>query len=218
MLGATLADTMKLTDFLISRQYGLSRNISIDHEKIHFHDIQITMKIKDWNIVEIQKFHDFISRYTFPKNEELKKDDRKGIRSNIPEPQILIQKKTEQLSENSPIIAMYLYEKSQLAGDSLLHIRSINKFEQMWLPYFINFRLERRDNPRVHKGQLFEYCQSTDINFSYSLSDSQLENDARIRILSFAFNSYVLLMYIFDKDNLPQEEILTFIDNIQSST
>jgi len=208
---------MKLTEFLISRQYGLSRNISIDNERIRFHDIETTMEIKDWNIVEIQKFHDFISRYTFPKKEELKKDDQKGIRSNIPPPQILIQKKTERLSENSPVIAMYLYEKTHLTGDSLLHIRSINKFEQMWLPYFINFGSERRDNPRVHKGQLFEYCQSTDINFVYSLSDSQLENDARIRILSFAFNSYVLLMYVFDKDNLPQEELLTFIDNIKSS-
>ena len=83
---------MKLTDFLVSRQYGLSRNISIDDERIRFHDIQTSMEIKEWNIVEIQKFHDFISRYTFPKNEELKKDDRKGIRGNIPAPQILLQK------------------------------------------------------------------------------------------------------------------------------
>src|SRR5690606_22762468 len=111
-----LANTMKLTEFLESRQYGLSRYISIDNERIRFHDIETTMEIKDWNIVEIQKFHDFISRYTFPKKEELKKDDQKGIRSNIPPPQILIQKKTERLSENSPVIAMYLYEKTHLTG------------------------------------------------------------------------------------------------------
>jgi hypothetical protein len=137
---------MKLIDFLISRQHGLSRNISIDNERIRFHDIQMTLEIKDWNILEIEKFRDFISKYTFPKNEELSKTDRNGIRSNIPEPQVLIRKKIEEQSENNPVIAMYLYEKSQLTSDSLLHIRSINKFEQMWLPYFINYRPERRDN------------------------------------------------------------------------
>lgn len=210
-----MTETMKLTDFLTSRQHGLSRNILIDNERIHFHDIQTIFEIKDWNIIEIQKFHDFISKYTFPKNEELTKTDRNGIRSNIPEPQVLIRKKIEGQIENSPVIAMYLYEKSQLTGDSFLHIRSINKFEQMWLLYFINSRLERRNNPRVHKRQHFEYCLSTDINFSYSLSNSQIENEVRVRILSFAFNSYVLLMYVFDKDNLPQEELLTFIDNIK---
>ncbi|MCR9017066.1 hypothetical protein [Aquiflexum gelatinilyticum] len=209
---------MKLTDFLISRQHGLSRNISKDNERIRFHDIHTTLEVNEWNILQIECFRDFISKYTFPLNEELSKTDRNGIRSNIPEPQVLIQKKIKEKSESNPVIAMYLYEKSQLAGDSVLHLRSINKFEQMWLPYFINFRPERRDNPKVHKRQFFEYCQSTDINFKYSLSDSQFESDGRVRTLSFAFNSYVLLMYVFDKDNLTQEELLTFIDNLKSST
>ena len=209
---------MKLTAFIISRQHGLSRNISVKNERIHFHDIHTTMELNEWNIIQTQCFRDFISKYTFPKNEELSKTDSEGIRSKIPEPQVLIQKKIKERTESTPVIAMYLYEKSQLTGDSLLHIRSINKFEQMWLPYFINFRPERRDNSKVHKRQFFEYCQSTDINFKYTLSDSPLENDGRIRILSFAFNSYILLMYVFDKNNLNQEELLTFIDNIKSST
>ncbi|MCC6371263.1 MAG: hypothetical protein IT236_09690 [Bacteroidia bacterium] len=209
---------MKLTDFLISRQHGLSKNILVDGESIFFNDIKTTLEIKDWKRVDVQIFRDFVSKYTFPKNEEFSKKDRDGIRNNIPEPQILIQKAVDGQTDNSPLIAMYLYQKSQLTGDSLLHIRSINKFEQMWLPYFINFNPTKRDNPKVQKKDFYEYCVSTDINLQYTNSDSPEINNARLRVLSFAFNSYVLLMYAFDKNNLTQEDLLTLANNLKSST
>jgi hypothetical protein len=208
---------MKLTDYLISRQHGLSENILIDNKTIYFNNIHATLEINEWEIVVVKVFRDFISKYTFPKNEEFAKKDREAIRNNIPKPQVLIQKIADGQTESGPVIAMYLYHKSQLTGDSLLHIRSINKFEQMWLPYFINFSVPKRDNPKVQKRQFYDFCQSTDINFNYKLSDSPEENEARVRVLSFAFNTYVLLMYVFDKNNLTQEELLTIIDNIKSS-
>ncbi|MBS1635685.1 MAG: hypothetical protein JST26_07155 [Bacteroidetes bacterium] len=202
---------MKLTDFLISRQQGLSKNITVDNETIYFNDIDTTLEIKGWDHIDKQKFRDVVSKYRFPENEEFSKKDWDGIRHNIPEPQVLIQK------HDGPVVAMYLYQKSRLTGDTSLHIRSINKFEQMWLPYFINFKPERRDNPKVYKRQFFEYCQSMDINFKYSFADSQFEHEARVRILSFAFNSCVLLMYVFDKGNLTQDELLVFIENMKDN-
>ena len=173
----------------------------IDNERICFHDINTTLELKGWNVLEIQKFRDFISKFKFPKNEELSKTDRNGIRSNIPEPQVLIQKEIDDKSDNNPVIAMYLYEKSQLTSDSLLHIRSLNKLEQMWLSYFINLIVLKRDNPKVQKRQFYDFCQSTDINFNYKLLDSIKEIEARVRVLSFAFNTYILLMYVFDKND-----------------
>jgi hypothetical protein len=209
---------MKLTDFLISRQHGLSKNIFIENKTILLQDINAVVELRDWNFCDMNQFNDFKSKYIFPKNEEFSKKDREGIRQNIPTPQILIQREGR-TSDSRPLIAMYLYHKSQLTGDSLLHIRSINKFEQMWAPYFINFVSMKRNNPKVFKREFHEYCQSSDMEFTYSSSDNSKTNSGRLRILSFAFNDYVLLMYVFDNydyDNeLKQDDLNTFAESIK---
>src|SRR5688572_25617394 len=159
---------MKLTDFLISRQHGRSKNILIENKTILLQDINAIIELHDWSFYDMNRFNDFIAKYIFPKNEEFSKKDREGIRQNIPTPQILIQREDDTSEGSGPLIAMYLYQKSQLTGDSLLHIRSINKFEQMWVPYFINLRVSQRNNPKVFKRGFYEYCQSSDIEFTYS--------------------------------------------------
>jgi len=211
---------MKLTDFLISRQYGLSKNIVFKDQTIIFDDINSAFLLGDWNLYDVNRFDDFISKYVFPKNEEFSKKDREGIRQNIPRPQILIRKKIETSEGNSPIIAMYLYQKEQLIGDSLLHIRSINKFEQMWIPYFINSRPFKRDNPKVFKKEFYEYCQSGDIEFTYQFSDAPTIDSARLRIVTFGFKGHVLLAYVFDKpDNeLTQEDLNLFVNSIRATS
>jgi len=208
---------MKLTDFLISRQHGLSKNIFIENKTILLQDINAVIELRDWNFCDMNQFNDFKSKYIFPKNDEFSKKDREGIRQNIPTPQILIQREGG-TSDSRPLIAMYLYQKSQLTGDSLLHIRSINKFEQMWAPYFINFVLMQRNNPKVFKRNFYEYCQSSDMEFTYSSSDNSKPNSGRLRILSFAFNDYVLLMYVFDNyDNeLKQDDLNIFAESIKT--
>lgn len=210
---------MKLTDFLISRQYGLSDNVIVDDKAILFKDVNAKMDLQNWSVLESIKFSDFISQYEFPKNEEFTKKDKEGIRQNIPRPQILIQKNNSMSNNNAPLIAMYLYKKAQLTGDSLLHIRSINKFEQMWFPYFINLNLSKRDNPKVFKKGFYEYCQSGDINFNYNKINDKTNQTARLRILSFAFNQNILLMYVFDRhqNELDQDALNVLLDSIKSN-
>lgn len=209
---------MKLTDFLVSRQSGLSENIIIENKKILLQDINAVIELHDWSFYDMNRFNDFITKYIFPKNEEFSKKDREEIRQNIPTPQILIQKEGGTSEDSNPLMAIYLYQKARLTGDNLLHIRSINKFEQMWFPYFINLGLSQRNNPKVFKRIFYEYCQSSDMEFTYSLSEDSDSNSARLRIISFAFNEHVLLMYVFDKyDNeLKQEDLSLFADSIKA--
>jgi hypothetical protein len=211
---------MKLTDFLISRQHGLSKNIVYKDQTIYLEDINSAFQIDDWNFCDANRFENFISKYAFPKNEEFSKKDRERIQQNIPRPQILIQKNCETSEGGSPIIAMYLYQKEHLTGDSLLHIRSINKLEQMWLPYFINVRLFKRGNPRVFRKDFYEYCQSGDIEFTYQFFDAPTIDSARLRIVTFGFKDHVLLAYAFDKmDNeLTQEELNVFVNPIRATS
>jgi hypothetical protein len=208
---------MNLTDFLISRQHGLSENIVVENETVLLKDINAVIELHHWSFCDIKRFNDFVSTYTFPKNEEFSKKDRDGIRQNIPRPQILIKKQDGTPRGNNPIIAMYLYQKAQLTGDTLLHIRSINKFEQMWIPYFVNLQTFQRSNPRIIKKEFYEYCQSSEMEFTYKfLYDSKVDS-ARLRIITFAFNNYILLMYVFDKNEneLTQEDLNLFIDSIK---
>lgn len=209
---------MKLTNFLISRQHGLSENIVIENETILLHDINAAIELRNWSLYDMRLFNDFISRYIFPKNEEFSKKDREGLRENIPRPQILIQRRDGTSERSRPLIAMYLYHKSQLKGDSLLHVRSINKFEQMWVPYFVNLGLFQRNNPKVFRRGFYEYCQSSDIEFTYSTLDDSTANSGRLRIMSFAFSDHVLLMYVFDnvENELNQEGLDLFADSIKA--
>jgi len=211
---------MKLTDFLISRQHGLSKKILIENKTILLQDINAIIELHDWSPNDMNRFKLFIAKYIFPKNEEFSKKDREGIRQNIPTPQILIQREGGTAEGSGPLIAMYLYQKQQLTGDSLLHIRSINKVEQMWVPYFINLSLFQRINPKVIKGGFYEYCQSSDMEFTYSSSEESKISAARLRIISFAFNDFVLLMYVFDNsDNeLKQDDLNTFAESIKASS
>jgi len=87
-------------------------------------------------------------------------------------------------ANNNPLIGMYLYGKEQLTGDSILNVRSVNKFEQMWIQYFINLKLSRRDNPKSYTKEFFEYSISGDLNFNYALSGDQSIFTARLRILA----------------------------------
>ncbi len=210
---------MKLTDFLISRQHGLSINISVYNNSILFKDINAVLELQNWEFVNLKKFTDFISEYEFPKNDEFVKKDRDILKQNIPKPQVMIQKKGNAHSENNPLITIYLYKKSQLTGDSLLHVRSVNKIEQMWVPYFINLISPQRTNPKVYKKDFYEYCQSGDIIFKYNRIGDLFINDARLRILTFAFNQHILLMYVFDQNDneLKQEDLNEFATTFKSS-
>jgi hypothetical protein len=208
---------MKLIDFLLSRQHGLSSNIVFENKAIFLQDINAVIELRDWIYCKENQFNDFISKYIIPKNDELYKRDRDEIRQNIPTPQILIQREGGRSESSRPLIAMYLYQKSQLTGDSLLHIRSINKFEQMWAPYFVDIVSTKRSNPKIFKKGFYEYCQSGDMEFMYNSSDSTKPDSGRLRILSFAFHDYVLLMYVFDNNDneLKQDDLNVFAESIK---
>jgi hypothetical protein len=192
-----------LIDFLKSRQHGFKEGISIEKNTIIFSEPCIKIDMTNWEFLAPEKYDDFISRYVFPANEDLSAKDRKGVRENFPEPNIILQQKTRKQTTAAPLIVMYLYHKTQLTGDSLLLIRSINKFEQMWTPYFMNLQKPSRSNPRRIKKDFFEYCQSGEMKFTYSLSNEESVQEAALRILTFSFNDLILLMYVFDTNEYP---------------
>jgi hypothetical protein len=206
---------MRLTDFLIWRQHGLSKNFLLNETNVIFKDVNTSIDFQGWGTLDEGRYDDFVSKYKFPDNSEFSKKDRDDIRENIPKPQVLIQK-----VENCcrPIIAMYLYVKSQLTGDSVMHIRSINKFEQMWVPYFFTFQGYRRSNPKVIRKDSFQYCQSEDLNFTYSFTEENVNTSARLRILTFSLGDHILMWYVFDREDekLHQHEIEELINNINT--
>ena len=205
---------MDLMQFLKSRKHGLSDNIYVNENTILLKDIYTEITLNNWLLSDINKFDDFLSKYTFPENDELSKKHKNEVYKYIPRPQVIIEKKSYPQIEANPIIALYLYQKEFLTGNSPLHTRSINKFEQMYIPYFVK-TLSTRNNPQIIRKDNYEYCQSADFNFDYDLINNT-KGSARLRILTFSFNKHVLFMYVFDKKTheLTQGELDSFIEQI----
>jgi len=121
--------------------------------------------------------------------------------------------------ESEVRIALALYKKETLTGKTLLHLRSINKFEQMEIRYFLNFKVGMINDPKIQKRDFYEFCQSNDILFDYNFLNDETVNTARLRIVTLLFSDYILLLYAFDKNlSLEQEELDYLINSFQSCT
>lgn len=205
---------MKLTSLLIHKKLGQCNNINIDNQHIIFNDINAILPLNDWEYAELTEFDEFITKYNFPQKDEFKKKDRDAVRDSFPKPQILLRK-----HKNDNIrIALALYEKKTLTGQNLLHLRSINKFEQMEIRYFLKFTIAPINEPKIQKKEFYEFCQSSDIYFDYDFVDDSKTHSARLRIITIRFDEHILLLYAFDKDeNLNQSELNSLVESFKSS-
>lgn len=206
---------MKLTDLLINKKFGQCKNIDIESNQIVFNDIKVILPLNNWQCADLSEFDNIISKYSFPKKEEFKKKDRDAVRDCFPKPQIILKKN----GQNDIRIALALYPKKTLIGNTLLHLRSINKFEQMEIRYFLKFTSAPINEPKIKKRDFYEFCQSSDIIFDYDFIEDSKINSARLRIITCGFNDYVLLLYAFDRnETLDQIELESLAESFKSLT
>lgn len=204
---------VKLVDLLIHKKFGQCKNIETKKDRIIFNDLKVHLDLDSWSYADLSEFDKFISTYNFPENKEFKKKDRDTVRSNFPKPQFLLRKH----SENNIRIALALYPKKTLTGETLLHLKSINKFEQMEIRYFLKFTRAAMNEPKIIKKDFYEYCQSSDFYFNYDFEGNTEIFSARLRIITFRFNEHILLMYAFDKNEiLEQSEIDKLAESFKS--
>ncbi|WP_396156453.1 hypothetical protein [Flavobacterium macrobrachii] len=206
---------MKLTDLLINKKFGQCKNIDIESNQIVFNDIKAILPLNNWQCADLSEFDNIISKYSFPKKEEFKKKDRDAVRDCFPKPQIILKKN----GQNDIRIALALYPKKTLTGNTLLHLRSINKFEQMEIRYFLKFTSAPINEPKIKKRGFYEFCQSSDIIFDYDFIEDSKINSARLRIITCGFNDYVLLLYAFDRnETLDHIELESLAESFKSFT
>lgn len=204
---------MKLINLLIHKKINQSINISIEKDHIIFNDLLAILYLNQWKYVDLNEFDSFISKYTFPERKEFKRKDREAVRDYFPKPQILLTKTGQ---ENDIRVALALYQKKTLTGKTLLHLRSINKFEQMEIRYFIDFKTAPINDPKMQKRNFYEFCQSSDIFFDYNLSDETATKSARLRIITISVDDFIILLYAFDKNlALGQEELDLLINSFK---
>lgn len=204
---------MKLSDLLIHKKLGQLNNIVFEKNNIIFNDIKAVLSLNEWSYSELSEFDSFIAKYNFPNREEFKKKDKESVRELFPKPQVILKKKKK---ENEVRVAIALYLKQTLTGKTLLHLRSINKFEQMEIRYFLDFTKGSINDPKIEKRVFFEFCQSSDILFNYNFTENLELNSARLRIVTLAFNEFIMLLYVFDKNtSLTQEELDSLINSFK---
>src|SRR5690606_26616899 len=204
---------MKLSDLLIHKKTGQLNNIVFEKKHIIFNDIKAVLSLNEWNYSEQSEFDSFIASYDFPNREEFKKKDKESVRELFPKPQVILKKNEK---ENEVRVAIALYLRQTLTGKTLLHLRSINKFEQMEIRYFLDFTKGPINDPKIEKRDFFEFCQSSDILFNYNFIGNLESNSARLRIVTLAFNEFIMLLYAFDKNtSLTQDELDSLINSFK---
>ncbi|AWH84737.1 hypothetical protein HYN59_06200 [Flavobacterium album] len=204
---------MRLTDLLIHKKFGQSKNVDIRKECIVFQDINAVLFLNEWQICNLDEFDNFISHYNFPNHKEFKQKDKDRVRNNFPKPQVLLTK-VEQ--DHNVRVALALYPKELLTGNTLLHLRSINKFEQMDIRYFINYTSAPINEPKIVKHEFYEYCQSSDILFDCNFINNLVSEFWRLRIVTLKFEEFIMLMYAFDKNqSLSQEELNSLVTSFK---
>jgi hypothetical protein len=205
---------LKLTDLLLHKKFGQCQNIDIKDDYVIFYDINSILPLNNWEYADLNEFDNFISKYNFPQNKEFKKKDKEAVRESFPKPQFILKKYDNQNIR----IAFALYEKKTLTGQNILHLRSINKFEQMEIKYFLNTTIAPINEPKIQKRGFYEFCQSSDIYFNYGFLDNETVHSARLRIITFRFDEYILLMYAFDRNGeLEQTEIDKISESIKAA-
>lgn len=86
----------------------------------------------------------------------------------------------------------------------------------MEIRYFLDFTKGPINDPKIEKRDFFEFCQSSDILFNYNFTENLELNSARLRIVTLAFNEFIMLLYVFDKNtSLTQEELDSLINSFK---
>jgi hypothetical protein len=206
---------MNLTKEIKNRKIGFEPKVKVSNNRIEIDKIGIGIELSDnFTVADKSEFRNFISDYEFPKNLELSKKDREGFKNELFEPIFTLSDK-----ENTrPIIACYLFNLSDLKGNSNLNIRSITKYELMWAEYVLESKNNRRVNVKRIVTNGINGSISENYWFVYKSKSSNSEKLSRLRILNLEINDYVLTFYIIDdeQNDLNETELEKFISGIKN--
>jgi len=206
---------MNLTRTIISRKLDSEPDLKFLPTQIQIGVINISIEIpSNLTVADKEEFEMFKSNYSFPKNEELRKKDRLEFEKALFPPLFILKNE----DKNYPKIACYLFNVYSLKGETSLNIRSITKYELMWVEYLVESRNSRRVNVKKFNSNGFDGALSEDYKFNYRNKGGD-EKLTRLRILNLEIRNYVLAFYIFDNeaDTLTQESLTELIEGIKTN-
>lgn len=209
---------MNLTRVISSRRLDFEPDIKLKGKIVCIAEIGAEINLQqDWYIAPTESFAEYKANYIFPEIDELSRKDKKTYKESIFPPMLLLvsSKKCEKVFK--PIILTYLYRREALTGATLLHIRSINKFEMMWAPNFIDAHTSERTSPKVFKLCGYPTSLSKTLNFVFRSNLYSEPIESRLTILTIDLVDFVLAFYIVDNYNcqLTEGDIEEFIQNIK---
>lgn len=206
---------MKLTDQIKIRELKFKPKVEISENSIELNDIGISIPIPNgFKVDDGGIFENFKAEYVFPENSEFSKKDLESFEKGIFPPVFVLKK-----NGRRPVIACYLYPIRAMKGGSNLNIRSINKFELMWVPYLAKKTNEVPMNAkRILRNQMTG-ALSTEYGFDYKTKNGNDSIPSNLRVLNYQVGKFVLNFYLIydDSNNLEQTELDTFIDGIKTN-
>ena len=190
---------MNLTNQINIRQLNYKPKVDSQDGKLVISDLGVSINLSSkFRFSPENSFQSFLDNYMFPDNEELNKKDKETYKKVIFPPLKILESCDKTEEGFRPIVLIYLYDREALTGTSQLHIWSINKFEMMWAPYFIDSSGPYRTNPKVLKIDGIPSSLSQALNFNYKSKNHPDGISSYLRTLTIDLQNYILAFYIVD--------------------
>ena len=210
---------MNIFTLLKQRRLRTNLNSKFLSGEISIHELKVHIGIlPDWQVAGKDVFENLKKHYEFNIFDDISSRDIPKFRGSLFPPVFLLQKSAVQSKGAHPYIACYIFPRNVLEGGANLHLRSLNKYEQMWAFNIINKTSGRyQDVNSIVIGHSVATL-SNPINFNSGFTNPEgLIPNERLRILMIDIGQFILTMYILDNstNEINSNELKDFIETIK---
>lgn len=197
---------MNFINVIKHRKLPFKLNIEFEDDHLIVQEFNISIgPLPLWEYSSKEVFNSFKKEFELSVFDDVSPSEAKKIRAALHPPAFILRKGNSKNNNETFYIAGYFVPRIVLNGGSNLHLRSLNKYEQMWASYIVKTHGRNNEIKSLVIGNSIASL-SGPIFFGPIAEKETTKRHNRLRILMIEMGEYVLICYIIDNPSYGDNE------------